>query len=90
MHTYEEDKLMKEAIELEVSALSQILHRFPRGALGLVREDIKRTDAYKEASSQYAAAFAKLRGFNERFVKKYAKEIRAERDARRQQLTTNV
>jgi hypothetical protein len=82
---YGEAKRVKAGLEAKVAALSEALQSFPRGgALGLTSDTVKATPAFQGTSSAYKAAFEALRRFNAKYVTTFAKEIRAERAARRQ------
>lgn len=50
--------------------------------MGLTPERVRSTPEWQAAKRAYELAANRLRNFNEHFVKKYAKEIRADRRAR--------
>lgn len=81
--SWEEAKAQSDAINAEVDAASAALDVFPKGAMNLTPDDVKASPDYRAAKARYDKAFAKLRAFNASFVKKYKKELRAERDAKR-------
>lgn len=79
---FEEAKAQRAAIEAEVDAADRVLKAFPRGAMGLTPDAVRATPEYRAARDRYQRAFARQRDFNTVFTKKFAKELRAERDAR--------
>jgi hypothetical protein len=82
---YSQAKQAKAELEAKVATLSNALQSFPKGgALGLTSDAVKATPAFQSTSSAYKAAFDALRRFNANYVTTFAKEIRAERAARRQ------
>lgn len=60
------------------------------GPMGLTPDHVRASPAWREASAAYAEAFQALRRFNQGFVRLYAREIRADRDAARAARTLNV
>ena len=81
--TYLEAKETSKALTANVDRLSAALQVFPAGPMGLISDAVRATPEYRAAKTAYDAAFERLRTFNGRFVKVFAKEIRAERSARR-------
>lgn len=79
---FEDAKAEHAQIEQEVDAASDALQVFPRGPMGLTPDAVTATPEYRAAKTRYAKAFARQRAFNEVFTKKFAKELRAERDKR--------
>lgn len=79
---FDEARAESALIEKEVDAASDALRAFPRGSMGLTPDAIKSTPEYRAANARYQRAFAKQRAFNTTFTKKFAKELRAERDKR--------
>lgn len=79
---FEKAKAEQALIEKEVDAASEVLRAFPRGATGLVPDNVKSTPEYRAASAAYQRAFARQRAFNATFTKRFAKELRAERSKR--------
>lgn len=80
---YEAAKAEKTLLDKEVTAAELTLKTFPRAPNGLVPENVRLSPEYRVARTRFQRAFAALRAFNEVFMKKFAKEDRAERDARR-------
>jgi hypothetical protein len=77
-------KARKEALEADTQAAGAILaNGFPKGPMGLTPDNVKASPEWQEASRAYATAFQQLRDFNEWFLKEYAKEEKADREARR-------
>lgn len=76
---YEMDKECQVYLEHAVDVTSAVMKAFPKGDMGLTPDDIKASDTYKAAHKAYNTAFARLRAFNAVFVKKYKKELAAER-----------
>jgi hypothetical protein len=81
--TYLEAKMRRDAIEADVSRLSAALQSFPTGPMGLTPDATKALPEYRIAKIAFDAAFERSRRFNGRFVKAFAKEIRADRLSRR-------
>jgi hypothetical protein len=79
---FEDAKVEHAQIEAEVDAASDALQVFPRGPMGITPAAVAATPEYRAAKTRYAKAFARQRAFNEVFTKKFAKELRAERDKR--------
>jgi hypothetical protein len=50
--------------------------------MGGVRNDVRATPEFQAANARFQRAFARLRAFNTIYVKRFAKELRAERDKR--------
>ncbi|MGE5732779.1 MAG: hypothetical protein ACM37U_12605 [Gemmatimonas sp.] len=79
---FEQAKAEGAALESELSAAEQELKVFPRGPMGLTPDAVKALPEYRAAKARVDKAFARLRAFNGVFVKRFAKELRAERAAR--------
>ncbi len=79
---FEDAKAEQAVINREVDAASDALQTFPRGPTGLPPEAVRVTPEYQAANARFKKAFARLRAFNGPFVKKFAKELRAERAAK--------
>jgi hypothetical protein len=79
---FEAAKAEQAQIEQEVDTASAALRVFPRGPMGLTADAVTAMPEYRAAKTRYAKAFARQRAFNEGFTKKFAKELRTERDKR--------
>lgn len=69
-------------VEKEMSEAQAGIDAFPRGAMGLTPDAVRATPEWRAAKVRVDRAFARLRAFNTIFVKKFAKELRAERAER--------
>lgn len=85
---YAQAKAAADALDARLDAASAALQGFPRGLMGLTPDDVKASPEWRQAKRAYDQAFAALRAFNGPFVKRFKSEIRADRDARRQALTS--
>ena len=79
---FEEAKAEAARLDAEAEAAGQILRTFPRGPTGLTPDAVKATPEYRAANARFQKAFARQRDFNGVFVKRFAKELRAERAER--------
>jgi hypothetical protein len=79
---FEEAKAEGALLEKEMAEAEAVIRAFPRGAMGLPPESVRLSPEYRAAKARTDKAFARLRAFNGVFVKRFAKELRAERDAR--------
>jgi hypothetical protein len=79
---FEEAKAESALIEKEVDAADEVLQAFPKGPMGGVRDDVRSTPEFRAANTRFQKAFARQRAFNAVYVKRFAKELRAERDKR--------
>lgn len=81
--SFEDAKLERDLLESRVADASAALQVFPRsGPMRLVPEDVRTSPAYRTALARYRTDFTALQQFNLEFTKLFAKELRAERDAR--------
>jgi hypothetical protein len=74
-------------LDAELSAATEAIKAIPghaSGPMGLTPDRVKALPAWRAARARVDCAFAALRAFNEVNVKRYAREIRAERDAKRE------
>ena len=84
----EEAKVEREMAEAEqalTSITAEIAERFDvseRGPMGMTPDIVKEAPEWQAAKARAARAFAQLRSFNAAFVKRFAKELRAERAER--------
>ena len=79
---FEEAKAEHDLIEREVNAANEALQTFPKSPRGGVRDDVRATPEFQAANARFQRAFARLRAFNTIYVKRFDKELRAERDRR--------
>jgi len=79
---FEEAKAKGARLEKEVEAASAALQTFPKGPMGGVGDAVRASPEFQAANTRFQRAFARLRAFNGAFVKKFAKELRAERAQR--------
>ena len=86
--TYEQGKEMEASLIREVDKWSEVLRQFPRGAMGLTDDAVKKTPEYREAKKRFDVAFAKQRLFSAEFTKRYKKEILSERAEKRKKYQT--
>lgn len=61
------------------SALAESLGIAARGEMNLIAEPIRLHPSYRAAKTMQDSAFQRLRAFNADYVKRYKKEIQAER-----------
>ena len=80
--TYEEAKAEYDLLEAEAKATSEVLRAFPRGPTGLTPDAVRATPEYRAAKTANDTVFARQRQFNAVYVKLFAKELSADRDAR--------
>lgn len=64
-------------------AASDALQKFPKGAMGLTPDDVKRSPKWRAAYQDYNQAAQALRKFNGSYTKTFAEELRHEREFRR-------
>lgn len=76
-------KAKQNAIDARLTAASKAMEVFPKGAMGLTPDAVKATPEWKKAKAELDRAFKELQRFNAHFVKKFAKELREERQLRR-------
>jgi hypothetical protein len=86
MYTYEEGKAIEAELISEVDRWDAVLKGFPRGVMGLVEDEAKKSPEFKQAKLQFDCAFAKQQLFSAGFTKRYVKEMLAERKAKRDAL----
>jgi hypothetical protein len=70
-------------LEQATAKTSAALQEFPRGPLGLTPDDVKASPEWKTAHRNFEVAFQAQRRFNSTYTKKFADELRHERNARR-------
>jgi hypothetical protein len=79
---FDEAKAERALIEKELAAAEAAMRAFPRGAMNLPPESVRLSPEYRAAKARTDKAFARLRAFNAVYVKRFAKELRAERSKR--------
>lgn len=79
---FEQAKVEEARVEKEMDEAQAAISAFPRGPTGLTPDAVKATPAWQAAKRRVDKAFAQLRAFNAVFVKRFAKELRAERNKR--------
>ncbi len=79
---FEDAKAERDSIQEEVNAADAAINAFPKGAMGITPDAIRATPEFRAANVRFQKAFARLQAFNTIYVKKFAKEIRAERAKR--------
>ena len=86
MPTYQESKAERDRLDQESSDASRALQVFPRGAMGITPDHIKASAEWQAANLRYRRASKALQDFNVVFTRQFAKELSADRDARRARL----
>lgn len=76
-------KAEADKLNLAVDETNAILQKFPKSPNGMTPDDVKASPAFKTASQNFDRAFGALRKFNGTYTKRFADELRHERDARR-------
>ena len=79
---YHEAKQARDRHEAYCRADSLVLDHFAKGFMGLTPDEVKGTLAWRAAKDDFDRHFAQLRAFNQWFVKKFKRQIQAERSAR--------
>lgn len=74
---YEEAKAHKQVLDAINRKHSEILQQFETNGIGLVPDNIRATEEWKQAKHDYDNSFAELREFNAWFVKEYRKKKRS-------------
>jgi hypothetical protein len=80
---YEGFKAARAVVDAEVDSASKELKKFPRGNMGLTPDDVKNSPEFKSTKRAYDVAFKKLQTLNKTYVKRFKKELAADRKARR-------
>ena len=98
---FEIQKQVQEALYDELAIRAETLTRIKNtiakklgistvGPMGLIPDDIKFNPRYVAANALYNQAFQAIRNFNGPFVKKFKKELAAEREAKYTALAKTV
>lgn len=66
---------IKSQLEENVKMLSESMSVFPRGSMGLIPDEVKKTDEYISVKSAYDIGFKELQNFNKVYVKQFKKEL---------------
>lgn len=82
MTNYSEYKELKSNQNAIVDSLSDKLNSFPKGSFGLISEEIRATDEFKNINAQYHREFKKLQAINQTGMKLFKKEIRKDYENR--------
>ena len=90
MLTFEQYKDTRDLLQMKIDEVSAELHKFPRGMMGLVPDDVRVSDEYREKKIRYQSLFNSLRDLNGKYVNIYKKELAAERSARLRELKSNA
>lgn len=72
--TFEEANIKKQEINSINEEHSKVLQQFETNNLGLVTDDIRATQEWKQAKRDFEHSFAELRKFNAWFVKEFRKK----------------
>lgn len=83
MSTYNEAKVIQEALYAENKRLSKTLSGFPKSAAGMTPDNIKQSAEFQFAKGLYDDSFTKLRMFNAYMIKNFSREIRDEKRGRK-------
>lgn len=82
MLTFEEYKKERDSLMEQAKSIGAQLHAYPRGEMGLVKEEIRVTEQYKATRKLYQHVFNMLRNLNGKYIKIYKTELAAERATR--------
>lgn len=83
MTAFEALVAQRDAADAEYSRLGLTLNAYPKSAAGLTPDHIKASQEWKDTYQACGAAHNLLRRINQHLVKHYAKELKAEREAKR-------
>jgi uncharacterized protein len=75
---YQASKKKKEELQSKADAAGKHLNSFPKGAMGMTPEDVKKTPEFKKAHNDYEVAAAASRDHNGKHFKDFKKESNAE------------
>ena len=85
--TFAAFKAARALLDNELSAATEAIKAIPghaSGPMGLTPDAVKALPAWQAARARLDRAFAAVRAFNGANVKRYARELKAERDAKRE------
>jgi hypothetical protein len=77
--SFTDAKAIQDYLYAECNRLSLVLNAFPKGNLGLTSDVVKFSPEFRNAKTAFDVAFKKLQNFNKQFVRKFRREIIAER-----------
>lgn len=80
---YQTAKAHAEHLWQASKAAATPLEAYPRNAMGLVSDDVRRSPEYQAAKQSADRAFIELQRFNIWYVKTFKNELRADRAAKR-------
>ena len=81
--TFDEYKTERDHLHFVLFVLTEQLKSFPRNRMGLTPDSVKADPAYKKKKGDYNKAFQALRKLNGANIKRFKRELRKERDAKR-------
>lgn len=73
---FEEAKIKKQELNSINEEHSRKLQQFESNSLGLVSDEIRETEEWKQAKQDFNNSFSELRAFNAWFVKEFRKKKR--------------
>lgn len=84
--TFSEAKKVADALWKESEDASKALNAFtskhPKGPMGLTPDNVRALPEFKKLKQAYDQAHKRLGEYNQQYMKKYAKDVRREREAR--------
>lgn len=81
---FEQAKAIAAQFEAQVRTASEALQVFPRtGSMGMTPDEVKFSPEFSQAQSTFDWAFKQQRAFNSVFLRRFKKELAAERRQRR-------
>ncbi len=84
MMTFQECKELQAHCDAECKQWGDVLSSFPKGDMNLTPDWVKSSPEYQRAARGMAIAFKQFQNINAYLVKHYSKELKQERDAKRQ------
>ena len=75
-------KAEHDRLDNEMKEASKRLKNYPTGKMGLTPDHVKNTTNWKRDKENFDRAFRTLRSYNGVYVKKFKRELKAERDER--------
>jgi hypothetical protein len=77
-------KAHNEKLDAITKEHGEALNQFPRGPMGITPDAVKATPEYQTAKANFNRSFSALRDHNMFMSKNFSKEMKVDRDARRQ------